>query len=356
MAGPVVEVSVADPVAAADNVRFLTIVLRFLEEQNMKYRIRLKDTAMRFIVKISFITLILAIFVQAEAASVQAKPKSYTSADEAVQSLIAAIKTNDDKALLSIFGEEGKDIISSGDPVADQQGRKRFLTKYEEKSRLLAGKDSMNLLLGNDEWPFPIPVVKRGSTWFFDTAKGKEEILNRRIGENELSTIETCLAIVDAQREYAMMDIDGDGVPEYAEKLMSDPGKKNGLYWESKEGEAPSPIGPVLAEARKEGYSGKNATGSGLPYHGYYYRALKAQGKNAEGGAYEYVIRGKMIGGFALVAYPAIYGNSGVMTFIVNHDGIVYQKNLGKDTAKYADAMKQFDPDKTWKKVEAASK
>jgi len=322
----------------------------------MKYRIRLKDTAVRLIVQVTFVALILAIFVQAEAASVQLKQKSFLSAEEAVKALVAAIKINDDKALLAIFGTEGGKVISSGDPVADWQGRKRFLAKYEEKNSLLPQKNSVTLLLGNDEWPFPIPVVKRGNAWSFDTAKGKEEILNRRIGENELSTIETCLAIVDAQREYAMMDIDGDGVPEYAEKLLSDSGKKNGLYWETKEGEAPSPIGPALAQARKEGYHGKNATGSGLPYHGYYYRALKAQGKNAAGGAYEYVIRGKMIGGFALLAYPANYGNSGVMTFIVNHDGIIYQKDLGRDTAGKAAVIKQFDPDKTWQKVETANK
>jgi hypothetical protein len=322
----------------------------------MKYRNRIKNTAAWFVFQIAFVVLIGAFIAQVEAASVQVKQKSFPSAEEAVQALVAALKINDDQALLAMFGTAGEDVISSGDPVADWRGRKRFLAKYEEKNSLLPQKNSVTLLLGNDEWPFPIPVVKRGKAWFFDTGKGKEEILNRRIGENELDTIETCLAIVDAQREYAMMDIDGDGVPEYAEKLLSDPGKKNGLYWETKEGEAPSPIGPELAEARKEGYSGKNATGSGLPYHGYYYRALKAQGKNAAGGAYEYVIRGKMIGGFALVAYPAKYGSSGVMTFIVNHDGIVYQKDLGKDTAKYAEAIKQFDPDKTWRKVEAANK
>lgn len=320
----------------------------------MKYRNRIKNTAAWLIFQITFVVLIGAFFAQVEAASVQVKQKSFPSAEEAVQALVAAVKINDDKALLAMFGTAGEDVISSGDPVADWQGRKRFLTKYEEKNSLLPQKNSVTLLLGNDEWPFPIPIVKKGTKWSFDTAKGKEEILNRRIGENELGTIETCLAIVDAQREYAMMDIDGDGIPEYAEKIVSDPGKKNGLYWETKEGEAPSPIGPVLAEARKEGYEKK--TDKAIPYHGYYYRALKAQGKNAAGGAYDYVVKGKMIGGFALVAYPAKYGNSGIMTFVVNHDGIVYQKDLGKDTAKYADVMKQFDPDKTWKKVDAANK
>jgi len=204
-------------------------------------------------------------------------------------------------------------------------------------------------VIGKDDWPFPIPLVKKGDSWFFDTEKGREEVLNRRIGQNELSTIQTMLAIVDAQREYAVKDLDGDGVPEYARKFMSDPGKKNGLYWETKEGEELSPLGPAAAQAREEGY--KKSGNKPIPFHGYYYRILESQGKNAAGGAYDYVVKGKMIGGFAVVAYPAKYGNSGVMTFLVNHDGVVYQKDLGKITAKTANAMKKFDPDSTWKKV-----
>jgi hypothetical protein len=317
----------------------------------MKYKIKLKNSAARLMVQVAFVLLIIAFFAQAQAASVQIKQKSFPSAEEAVNALVAAIKINDNKELLAIFGPAGEEVISSGDPVSDQDRMERFLKKYEEKNSLVSQKDRVTLILGQDEWPFPIPVVKKGKTWSFDTAKGKEEILNRRIGESELNTIETCLAIVDAQREYAMMDVDGDGIPEYAEKIVSDPGKKNGLYWETKEGEDPSPIGPLLAEARKEGYGEKQATGTPAPYHGYNYRFLKAQGKNAAGGAYEYSVNGRLFGGFALVAYPAKYGNSGVMTFIVNHDGIVYQKDLGKDTAKSAEAMNKFDPDKTWKKV-----
>lgn len=318
---------------------------------NMKYKVRLKNKAVRLVVGIAFVALIIAFFAQAQAATVQVKQKSFPSAEEAVKALVAALKINDDKELLAIFGTEGEEVISSGDPVADKDRIERFLKKYEEKNSLISKKDSATLILGQDEWPFPIPVVKKGQKWSFDTAKGKEEILNRRIGENELDTIETCLAIVDAQREYAMMDVDRDGILEYAEKIMSDPGKKNGLYWETKEGEEASPIGPLLAEARKEGYGEKKATDTPAPYHGYYYRFLKAQGKYAAGGAYEYYVNGRLFGGFALVAYPAIYGNSGVMTFIVNHDGVIYQKDFGKDTAKSADAMKIFDPDKTWKKV-----
>jgi hypothetical protein len=294
----------------------------------------------------------IAFFTQAHAATVQVKQKSFPSAEEAVKALVSALKNNDDKELVAIFGTEGEDVISSGDPVADKDRRERFLNKFEEKNSLISQKNSATLILGQDEWPFPIPVVKKGQKWSFDTAKGKEEILNRRIGENELDTIETCLAIVDAQREYAMMDVDGDGILEYAGKIMSDPGKKNGLYWETKEGEEPSPIGPLLAEAKKEGYGEKKASDAPAPYHGYYYHFLKGQGKNAAGGAYEYNVHGRLFGGFALVAYPAKYGNSGVMTFIVNHDGVVYQKDFGKDTTKSAEAMNIFDPDKTWKKVE----
>ncbi len=194
--------------------------------------------------------------------------------------------------------------------------------------------------------------MKKGDQWFFDTAAGKEEILNRRIGENELSTVQTLLAIVDAQREYAINDRDNDGILEYAEKFRSDPGKKNGLYWESKEGEEASPLGPLAAQARKEGYTRKKAGDQPSPYHGYFYKILKEQGKNAPGGAYSYVVKGKMIGGFALVAYPATYGVSGIMTFIVNHDGTVYEKDLGKKTEAVAQAMTSFDPDETWRKIE----
>lgn len=303
-----------------------------------------------------FILMVAAIFTPVEAASPKMQQKSFASVDEAVNALVTAIKNNDLKQLLVIFGPAGEDLITSGDPVADRQVLEQFLAKYEEKNGLLPQKNNVILLLGNNDWPFPIPLVKQGGRWAFDTGKGKEEILNRRIGENELNTINVCLAYVDAQREYARLDMDGDAIPEYAEKLMSDPGKKNGLYWETKEGETLSPFGPVLAEARKEGYTGKKADNKAVPYHGYYYRALRAQGKHAPGGAYEYVVKGKLIGGFALVAYPAKYGNSGIMTFIVNHDGVVYEKNFGMNTAKYAEDMMLFDPDQTWKKVDKPNK
>jgi hypothetical protein len=228
--------------------------------------------------------------------------------------------------------------------------RERFLAAYDEKNSLVAEPDgSTTLQVGTDDWPMPIPLVKRSSSWRFDTRRGKEEILNRRIGRNELSVEQTCLAIVDAQREYVSADRDGDGVREYAQKVISDPGKKDGLYWETGPTELPSPLGPLVAEAVDEGYGAtKNESGQRRPFHGYYFKLLKSQGPEAPGGDREYVVNGKMTEGFAVVAWPAEYGNSGVMTFLVNHLGIVYQRNLGKETARIASAMALFDPDPDW--------
>jgi hypothetical protein len=280
-----------------------------------------------------------------------AQQKTFKNPEEAVKSMIDALKAHDTKELLAIFGAAAKDLISSGDEVADRTTRERFVKDYEETNKLLRETDrKMTLIVGKEEWPFPIPIVKVGENWRFDTKAGKEELLNRQIGRNELNTIQVCLAIVDAQREYALRNR-GSGLYEYAQRFVSTEGKKDGLYWKAKEGEEQSPLGPLAARAVMEGYSGKKSAGKAVPYHGYIYKMLKAQGKNAAGGAYDYVVNGKMIGGFALVAYPAEYGVSGVMTFIVNHDGVVYQKDLGRNTEKIASAMKKFDPDKTWKKA-----
>jgi hypothetical protein len=251
---------------------------------------------------------------------------------------------------MAIFGPAGREVLSSGDAVEDRSVRERFLNAYETKNAVIRDGDMKAVLqIGAEEWPFPIPIVKRGEKWFFDTKKGKEELNNRRIGKNELSTIQTCLAYVDAQREYAANDRDGDGLLEYAQKFSSTTGKKDGLYWKAKASEEESPLGDFFARATREGY--RKASNKPVPYHGYYFRVLKAQGKNAPGGAYDYIINGNMIGGFGMVAYPANYGVSGVMTFVINHDGIVYEKNLGKDTAKIAQMIKLFDPDKTWREV-----
>jgi hypothetical protein len=277
--------------------------------------------------------------------------KSFSSAEEAVKAAIAAARANNDKELLTIFGPQARDALFSGDAVADKQRRGQFLAAYDERNRLVTEGENMILIVGKQDWPFPIPIVKKGESWLFDTEKGRQEILNRRIGENELSTIQAMLAIVDAQREYAIKDRDKNNLLEYAQKFVSDPGKQNGLYWEAKQGAPQSPLGPLLAQARTEGYK-KQQAGGPPPYHGYFYRILTAQGKDAPGGAYSYLVKGKMIGGFAVVAYPAEYGNSGVMTFIVNHDGKVFEKDLGKNTASVAKSMKTYNPDKTWTAVQ----
>lgn len=279
-----------------------------------------------------------------------AQQKSFASAEDAVKAAIAAARSNSDKDLLAIFGPAAKELIFSGDQVADKERRAGFLKAYDEKNSLAKEGDNTILVIGNNNWPFPIPLVKKGEGWVFDTDKGKEEILNRRIGENELYTIQVCRAIVDAQREYALKDRDKNGLLEYAEKFVSDSGKKNGLYWEAKPGEAQSPLGPIMARARSEGYQGKPSA-SPSPYHGYFYKILTAQGKDAAGGAYSYLVKGKMVGGFAVVAYPAEYENSGVMSFIVNYDGKVFQKDLGKNTASVAKGMTVYNPDKTWTEV-----
>jgi hypothetical protein len=292
--------------------------------------------------------IVLFFFGSAHAQTV--KKRTFASPEEAVKAFVEALKSNDVKALEAILGPGSRDLVSSGDPVADEAARERFLSRYAEKNRLEVTEAKASLNVGNDDWPFAVPIVKKDALWRFDAKAGKEEILARRIGQNELSAIQFCLAYVDAQREYVSKDRDGDGLLEYAQKFASDKGKKNGLFWNTKEGEEQSPLGPIAAAAHKQGYRKKGANPQ--PFYGYYYRILQGQGKNAAGGAYDYTVKGNMIGGFALVAYPAKYASSGVMTFIVNHDGVVYEKDLGRNTEKTAQAMKLFDPDSTWKKAQ----
>ena len=275
---------------------------------------------------------------------------TFASPEEAVRAIVEAVKSNDTKTLETILGPGSRDLITSGDPIADQAGRERFLNLYDEKNRLEQTDGKVVLSIGNEDWPFPIPMAKEDTLWRFDTEAGREEILARRIGKNELSAIQVCLAYVDAQREYALKDRDADGLLQYAQKFRSDKGMKNGLYWDVKEDEKQSPLGPLFAAAQEKGYSGKSGGGQPVPYYGYYYRILKGQGKNAPGGAYDYMVKEKMIGGFALVAYPTKYASSGIMTFIVNQDGVVYQKDLGRNTEKAVQAIKLFNPDSTWKK------
>lgn len=301
------------------------------------------------LISIALMIIVLSFPLQSYAA--QARQKSFASPEEAVAALINALKADNMKELTSIFGPASKEVLSSGDTVEDRAGRERFLKAYETKNTLIKdGDDKAFLQIGAEEWPFPVPIIKKGGKWSFNTKEGKEELINRRVGRNELDTIQVCLAYVDAQREYVSKDRDGNGIVEYAQKFISSPGKKDGLYWEAKEGEDESPFGDLIAMATREGY--KKKSDKPIPYKGYFFKILKGQSKNAPGGAYDYLLKGKMIGGFAMVAYPAQYGVSGVMTFVVNHEGIVYQKDLGKDTAKIAQAISLFDPDTTWKKVE----
>ena len=277
--------------------------------------------------------------------------QSFKTAEEAADALVSAAKTGDRKAVLTVLGQKGADIVSSGDPVADASARNRVIEAYNAKHQMaMEGTDKAVLIIGHEDWPFPIPLVRKDGTWRFDTAAGREEILYRRIGRNELSAIQACLAYVDAQQEYAERGIAGNGV--YAQRIVSGPGKNDGLYWPAQPSEDDSPLGELAASAAAEGY---RVGQQRAPYHRYYYKVLTRQGPNAAGGALDYIVRGRMIGGFALVAYPAEYRNSGVMTFLVNHRGDVYEKDLGPNTAHIAAGITAFNPDNTWRRVTDAA-
>jgi hypothetical protein len=279
-----------------------------------------------------------------------ADQQSFASPEDAVNALVAAAKNSDTNAMHVIFGPEGHDLVSP-DAVQATEEYKVFVQRLVEKTQVVTNSDSSATLeLGADGWPFPIPLVKQEGQWFFDTAAGKKEILNRRIGMNELGAIDVCNTYVEAQREYASQDRMGDGVLAYAQFLHSTPGIHDGLFWPAKPGEELSPLGPLVAAARVEGYhrTAKMLNDEQSPYHGYNFKILTRQGKHAPGGKYDYIINGRMIAGFALVAWPAEWGNTGVMTFIVNQQGKVYQKNLGAKTAKIAEAMTTYNPNDTW--------
>jgi Protein of unknown function (DUF2950) len=285
-----------------------------------------------------------------------ATSQSFSSSDQAVDSLVSAIRDNNQQQMKKILGPGSENVFSSGDAVADQNGREKFLAAYDQKHRLdTAANGTVTLIVGDDEWPMPIPIIKNPdkNAWSFDLAAGKDEILNRRIGRNELDTIQTCLAIVDAEREYSDADPEHVGKPIYAQKFLSDPGRKNGLYWETKDGEPASPLGNGIADAAKQGYT--FTAGQPAPYHGYFYRILTAQGASAPGGAHDDIENGKLVNGFAVIAYPSEYGNSGVTSFIVNQTGIVYSCDLGADTMKIASQMTAFDPTSPWQPVPDAN-
>jgi hypothetical protein len=280
------------------------------------------------------------------------KQTTFSSAEEGMQAFVETIRLNDPTVLQTLLGAKGLELFDSGDAAANAQWRNRFLNAYADAHKVVFKENNTRaiLIVGRDEWPMPIHLVQSQEGWRFDTSHAAEEILNRHIGRNELAAIQVCLAIVDAERDYATQDADGDGVPGFASKFVSSPGKRDGLYWETREDEPLSPVGPLLAAAANDEPITSDSTVL-TPFHGYLYRMLTKQGKNAPGGAYDYWANGKQLGGFAVLAYPASYGMSGVVSFMVNQDGVVYQKDLGQNTAALVAEMTEFDPDPSWKRV-----
>jgi hypothetical protein len=291
-----------------------------------------------------FMTAAILLFTISSASA----QRMFQTPEDAATALASAIKSDATRDILNVLGRDAEDIMVSGDAVADREARERFVAAWDAKHNVIIEGEKAFLVVGTDDFPMPIPLTHQKAGWKFDTAAGRLEILYRRIGRNELDAIQTCLAYVDAQNEYAEKDRTGAGPGVYAQRIVSSSGKKDGLYWPASDGDA-SPLGEFVARASAEGYkAGEGRT----PYHGYYYRILTQQGPNAPGGTLSYVVKGKMIGGYALLAYPAEYGNSGVMTFLVNHSGTVYQKDLGDYTMRLVNRMMWFDPDQTWKKVD----
>ncbi len=273
--------------------------------------------------------------------------KTFSSPEDASHALVTAAQGNDEKAMLDILGADGRQIVSSGDETEDANSRANFVERYQEMHRLLKEPDgTTTLYIGAENWPTPIPLVHQGNSWYFDTEAGKKEILYRRIGQNEMSTIRVCQELAAAQKEYYSARHN-----EYAGKIFSDEGQHDGLYWKAADGEPQSPIGPLVASAVAKGYA-KGQDGAPTPYQGYYFHILTRRGKDGSSGAKSYVVNGKMTGGFAFVAYPAEYRSSGVMTFIVNEDGVVYEKDLGKKTDAVARSMKEYNPNSSWQQAE----
>jgi Protein of unknown function (DUF2950) len=307
-------------------------------------------------VALTMCLMLLTLIIPAISCNRSEKPsiRVFASPDEASNALLAAAKSGDQNALLAIFGPDSKEVIYSGDAVQDKNTATAFAAGYGVMHRWRNMPDGTQMLMvGADNFPFPIPLKKNADgQWFFDTAAGKDEVLNRRIGRNELAIIEASGAVADAQAEYFSQLHDGEKTKQYASKFISDPGRQNGLYWKPADGQPASPLGPLAAFATAEGYSAKPE--GHTAFHGYYFRMLKGQTDKAPGGAKDYMVNGKMTGGFAFVAYPAEYGNSGVMTFIINQDGVLLQKDLGKTTTETATAMNAFDPDPSWTIVEPA--
>jgi Protein of unknown function (DUF2950) len=297
------------------------------------------------------VTAILASLLLAASQAGGAGQRDFVSPEDAAQALVQAVKAQDRGATLSILGPDADAWISSGDPAADRASVARFAAAYDEQHRIALEGDKAVLMLGRENFPFAFPVARSSGRWRFDTEAGRNEMLARRIGANELGAIQVLQAIVDAQLEYASEDRDGDGIPAYAQKFASSPGKRDGLYWPQRNGEAQSPLGELMVRAADEGYQGSDS--GPTPYHGYFYRILTGQGAHAPSGAIDYVVRGRAIGGFAVIAYPARYGNSGIMSFVVSQDAKIYQADLGPDTQEAAARIRLFDPGPGWSPAEA---
>jgi Protein of unknown function (DUF2950) len=297
--------------------------------------------------KLAGAAILLAVCFPTGSMAQQRGQKTFSSAEEASKALIAAAASNDETALIEILGPDAKQIVSSGDETEDTENRANIVKKYNEMHRLVREPDGMTTIyIGAENWPMPIPLANKGNVWFFDTEAGKKEILYRRVGRNEMSAIRVCQELAAAEKEYYSAEHNA-----YAQKIFSDDGQHDGLYWKVSSGETPSPIGPLVAKAVAEGYS-RSQNGTPTPYRGYFFHILTRQGKDAPGGAKSYVVNGKMTDGFAFIAYPAEYRSSGVMTFIVGQDGVVYQRDLGRDTATLANDMKEYDPSSRWEKVQ----
>lgn len=309
-------------------------------------KLRLKNSGCWSLTKIAVGTVLLTGCLTAGALAQQKGQKTFSSAEEASQALVTALQSNDEKAMLDVLGQDAKQIVSSGDDAEDKENRTGFLKSYQEMHRLVLEPDgTTTLYIGAKNWPTPIPLVNTGNSWYFDTAAGKQEILFRRIGRNEMSAIRVCDELVAAQKEYYSSQHN-----EYAQKIVSDDGKPDGLYWKAPDGTPRSPVGPLVAMAVAD--REKNQSGTATPFRGYYFHVLTAQGKNAPGGSKSYIVNGKMTEGFAFVAYPAEYRSSGVKTFIVGTDGVVYEKDLGKKTDVAAKNMKEYNPNSGWQKTE----
>jgi hypothetical protein len=359
-AGVLVAVEAADaPVAAAVVVELDAAAAAVAEVEAAaageggNTMLRLTRCRLTTLTVLSFAILTFAsVLMKASAWAAEPKQRAFRSPASAAAALVDAVRSDNLKEMTAVLGPGGEDIVSSGDPIADNNGREDFTKRYDQMHRLsYDDQGHVILYVGADNWPFPIPIVKQGDLWVFDTPVGKRELQYRRIGRNELYTIDVLQELADAQKDYADLQKQSSGEARFAQKILSDPGKKNGLYWPTSGAEPESPIGPLIAGASAEGYK-RDPSGRPAPFHGYYYKVLTGQGADAPGGAQDYVVDGKMTRGFALLAYPAEYRDSGVMTFMIDKQGVMVEKDLGPDTEKISPTITSFNPDSSWSELQ----